>query len=350
MAYRDDTNLAYDMLNQRIKSGKPAGMYGFYGEEKFLLNKSLESIRKFIADGTESFNYKRIDGSSLVPDEFDAAVNALPMFSDYTVVEVWDCDIAKCKADTKKKLIETLSDPPEYAAIIFIYDTIEVDKRQFKRFIKDDELAKLLTWVEFNTQSTNKLIVWIEKHFAVYGKSINRPTAQRLAEMTGGSMTTLLMEIDKLAYITDLPEVRMEDVEKLVTPVLDAEIYELTDFIVNGNNNGAMRKLGELALNGEPPQKIFFSISSSLRQLLAAKIYRESGGTAADLMKLCGIKFDFQAKKLFTAAKNLPLNICADLVKLCAETALKLNSTGEDGTELLTEFLSRAAIVRGTAQ
>ena len=78
-----------------------------------------------------------------------------------------------------------------------------------------------------------------------------------------------------------------------------------------------------------------------MRQLFAARIYIENGKSTADLMELCGIRYEFQAKNLLNAARRIDPDWCRRSVHLCADTALSLNSGGT--AECLTVLLMRLA-------
>ncbi|MBP5256585.1 MAG: hypothetical protein J6Z80_05980, partial [Clostridia bacterium] len=66
------------------------------------------------------------------------------------------------------------------------------------------------------------------------------------------------------------------------------------------------------------------------------------GKNASDLISMCGIRHDFQARNLMASAKRLTTSQCRDAVLLCAEAAVAMNS-GSDPEEKLTELLAELA-------
>ncbi|NLA85985.1 MAG: DNA polymerase III subunit delta, partial [Clostridiales bacterium] len=228
------------------------------------------------------------------------------------------------------------SDLPDYICLIFVFDIIEYapDKRKKLPIFLSKE-AKI---VAFNVQKQSEIIKWIKRHFAANGKKIDTPTAEHLAFITGGLMTRLNIEIEKVSAYTEDEIITRAHIDALVTPVLDAVSYQLTDHIANRDFNAASAVLFDLFSMREPAHKLMFSISLMLRQLMAARLLYEDGRGEKALMELCNLKYNFQARKLMTSARKIQLEDCRKAVILCAETAYKMN-TGSDSEYLLTELL-----------
>lgn len=337
MARNKQDSGAIDALKASIASGRLSNFYVFYGAERYLLEHFAEQIRKKLTGGAfESFNCKRFEGQNLSLNELAEAVDTLPAFAERTLIEVYDYDLFKGGEETKQKLIELFSGLPDYVCLIFIYDTVEW--KPDGRFKLTEVIKKNATIVEFAVQEQSKLVKWIKNHFAAWDKTIDTPTAEYLAELTGGLMTTLNTEIDKVcSYVTERAVTRAH-IDAVVTPVVEAVVYRLTDHIAAGNFNEAAAVLGDLLRLREPPQLIIYSITLKLRQLLTARMCVEQGLGEKDLMKLCGIRFDFQARNLLSSARKTTVAECRRAVLLSAETAYRMIRIG-GAEERLTELL-----------
>ena len=122
-------------LKAAIKAKKPERLYFFYGEEMFLLRYYLNQVKKVLIDDlTESFNFHRLTNEDFDLQAFADAVENLPMMADYTMVQVDDIDLFKLGESERNKIIEILSDIPEYCSVVFTYETVawKPDKRQKK--------------------------------------------------------------------------------------------------------------------------------------------------------------------------------------------------------------------------
>ena len=345
MAKRKRENKEYQALKQDLREKHPKRLYAFWGEERYLLEHYLKELRKIIPAESEEFNHRRLDGRNMALNDLQEAIDALPVFSEMTLTEVNDFDFSKMGEQTRGELLHVLSDIPEYACVVFIFDTVE-----FKldgRVKANSALKKLFTSVEFAQQDQDELVNWIARHFKAEGKKIDRTAAEHLAFVTGGMMTNLSNEIGKLSAYCRGDKVTVRDIDAVVTPVLDAAAYELTDAILSGDGDKSVSKLGELMMMNEPPHKILFSIAAKLRQLLAAKTCLLSGKNMDDFMELCSVRYEFQARGIFTSARQLSLDQCRDMVLMASDTAYRFNSSQQDPGELLQELVMKLAICTG---
>jgi DNA polymerase-3 subunit delta len=332
----------YESLVAAIKSGQVGNFYIFHGEERYLLERCLSGLRTLLCpDGLDGFNYKRYEGKTLAFDELEDAINTFPAFADKTLVEIHDFDIFK--GDQRIKLSGIFSELPDYVCLVFVYSTIEYKPDGRQKINK--EILKYASVVEFAVQEQDKLTRWIKRHFTDAGKSISTEDAEYLAFITGGLMATLHGEIEKTAAYAKSDYVGRKDIDAVVTPILDAVAYKLTDAIINREHKRAVLLLDELFRMREAPHKLMYSISLKMRHLLAARICIDNKSGKADLMDMCGIRHEFQAGAVMSTARKATLADCRDAVLYCSETAFELNSSPEPESRL-TELVAKLALSR----
>ncbi|MCL2627508.1 MAG: DNA polymerase III subunit delta [Oscillospiraceae bacterium] len=336
-----DNNETYKNFTAALKAGSVSKFIILHGEERYLLEHSLGSLRTILCpDGLDSFNYKRFDGKGIPVEELNEAIETFPAFAERTLIEVHDFDIFA--SPHRERMSEILASLPDYVCVVFIYSTIEF--KPDGRLKATKEVLKFAEVVEFNIQDKGKLINWISKHFVDAGKSISPDDAEYLAYITGGLMTSLIGEIKKVAAFSKNERILRSDIDAVVTPVLDAVAYRLTDAIINRNHKRSIELLDELFQMREAPHKLIYSISLKLRQLLAAKVCSDKGIGKTDFMNLCGIRFDIQARSLIDAARNTSIKKCRTYLLECCKTALELNSTAEPEARIL-ELVVRLAVI-----
>ena len=333
---------AMDLLKKAVSDNEIGNLYTFYGEEKYLLEYYLGRIRKqLVPEGFEEFNYKRITGKELTMQRLSDEINALPVFSDRTLIEVWDYDVGKLNEENGKKLLEILEDIPDYACLVFVFDLME-----FKldgRYKTNAKLKKLLNPIEFKPAEQSDLTAWVNRRFKALDKQINRDDAEYFVFITGGLMNDMVMEVEKVAAYNSGKVIERKSIDSVVTPALDAQTYKMTDAIMARNFDSAAKILGDLLNMQEPPHKIHYSISMKMRQLLAARVLYEEGKSKDALMDICGIRFEFQARGMMNAARGVTLPWCKRAVEACSKSALTLNSGG-DGKEILAQLLTELAV------
>jgi DNA polymerase-3 subunit delta len=335
-------NAAFSKLKADLRQNRVENLYVFCGEETYLRDHYLQQMKKkLIAGPAEAFNFHRFEGRGLSANTLSDALEALPMMAEHTLTIVDDYDLFSLGESERTRLIAALSDLPETTTVVFVYDTLtyKPDGRQKKLAALMKEKAQVVT---FEKQSQRALSDWIGKHFQAHGKQISPEVCAELIFQTGGSMTTLAMEIDKLAAYTDAPVIRREDLEAVVEPVLEAVVFQITDAIRERNFDLALRKLQDQFLMQQEPISILAAIGSQLRRLYAAKVLQEQGKTIQTMMELFGMK-EYPARNTMAAAKGFSMHWCEKAVIWCAETDYRLKTSYDDPQRLVEQLILRLA-------
>ena len=288
MAKKTEGPNLLQQLKEEIKQGEPGRLYFFYGEEVFLLNHYLKQLRKIVIDPlTESFNFHKLTAENFDLRTFADCVENLPMMAERTMVVVDEIDIFKMNEADRERIIEILSDIPEYCTVVFTYETtpFKPDKRIKKLW---ETASNCGVFVEFQKQSQRDLVTWIGRHFAASNKKITPDLCVYLMDITGGTMTALSGEISKICAYSGADEIKKADIDAVVEPVLDAVVFQMTDLMSSGEYGAALLKLQQLLKMQEEPIGILAIIGSHFRKLSVAKTLLDNGKTAVDLMKLTG--------------------------------------------------------------
>lgn len=332
-----------DRLREDIKQGSIKNLYLFHGEEAFLLRFYLGQMRDaLVAPGTEEFNYRRLEGKGMTLRALEEAMDAYPAFAERTLVEIRDWDIFALPEADRAALDGLFAQAPEYLCLVLIYETLSFSPD--KRLKHNQSLMGKFTQVEFGLQPKEKLLKWIVNRSAKGGVRVDRDTAEYLAFVCGGSMTRLDPELMKLCAYCD-GTVTRADVDALVTPVVEAVAWKLTDALTGRRYEEAMETLGKLITLQEPAHKLIAAISAELRRLLTVKLWLEERKPTAELKAVCGFRHDFLLQKAVTAAKQRKMHWCVESVRLCSETAYRLNSEKADYEDLLRQLVAELALL-----
>ena len=168
-------------LRRSIREKRPDNLYFFHGDETFLMHHYLNELYKLLIDDlTESFNYHRLNSENFDLTALASAVENLPMMAEHTMVRIDDIDLFKLSEDQRGKLVEILSDIPEYCTVVFTYETTpwKPDKRLKKLW---DTISSKGTITEFAKQEPRELIPWITRHFGAKGKQISKELCMYLS-------------------------------------------------------------------------------------------------------------------------------------------------------------------------
>jgi len=329
-------------LKAAIRNQDLARLYIFHGEEIFLLNHYFEQIKgKLLDDLTADFNFHKLNNETFNLQAFVDSVENFPMMAEHTLVHVDEVDLFKLPEGERTKIAEVLSDIPDWCTVIFTYETVawKPDKRQKKFW---DVIDKNATIVEFAKQGQRELISWVSRHFLHRGKRISNDLCAYLIDITGGTMTALAGEIDKICAYSGADEIVKADIDAVTEPVLDAVVFQMTDLLGQGNYGQALLKLQQLLKMQQEPLSILGAVGTHFRRIGTARTLLDNGRNAGDLAKLCGIP-DYPARKTMEAARRFKPDFCRKAVELILETDYGMKTSFDDPERLLELLILQLA-------
>ena len=264
---------ALERLRADLKAGSPANVYIFYGEETYLRDRYLEELRQLLVPaGFEEFNYHRLPGKGLTVQDLTETVEAMPMMAQHTLVVVTDMDLFRLDEGQRGLLIELLGDFPEYCTLVFVYDVLA-----YKR---DGKMKKLCAAIGDHVQ---------EVEFC----------QQRIT---------------------------IADINAVADPILDAQVFDMTNSITAGKYDDAARVLGELLRMQTEPIVILAAVGKELRRLYTARMALDGGKDRLWLKQLWGMSSDYPARLLMQAAKKVDHDWCQTAVLRCQRLDRRMKS------------------------
>lgn len=346
MAKKPIQDGSFQQLKASIRNKSVDRLYFFHGEETFLLNYYLDSIKKLLLDPlTESFNFHRFNSETYDTAAFLEATDNLPMMAEYTLIQVDDIDLFRLSETEREKIAAVLKDIPDYCTIIFTYLTVawKPDKRLKKLWEAIDSNGQI---IEFAKQDQRELIPWVSRHFAAQKKKISNELCAYLIDITGGTMTSLSGEIEKICAYSGATEIKKSDIDAVTEPVLDAVVFQMTDQIGEGAYNDAVLSLQQLLKMQQEPLAILGAIGNHFRRLTVARTLLDRGKSGYELQKICGIP-DYPARKLMEAARHWNKSFCGKAVELVLETDYRIKTSFDDSERLLELLIFQLAMEAG---
>lgn len=334
MAAKPEQPTPLQLLKRALKNNSLERLYIFHGEETFLLRHYLKEIRKKLLDElTESFNYSRFTNETFNLQQFGDAMEGMPMMAESTLVHVDDVDLFKLNESDRNKMAEFLADIPDWCTVVFTYETVswKPDKRLKKIWSSIESNA---TVVEFVKQDQKDLVAWITRHFAAHHKRITTELCLHLIDITGGTMTTLAGEIEKICAYSGADEIFRSDIDAVTEPVLDAVVFQMTGLLSEGRYSAAFEMLQTLLKMQQEPILLLGAIGSHFRRLGTARTLYDNGKNASELQKLYRIP-DYPARKLMEAGRRFRPEFLARAAELCMETDYRMKTSFDDPERLL---------------
>ena len=261
------------------------------------------------------------------------------MMAERTLVRVDDVDLFKLPEQAREQYRGIFEDLPDYVCLVFCYDTIEYRPNGQLRKLSDT-LKKHAQVLEFQKPSERELCTWIARHFRAEGKLISDKLASYLIFLTGGGMTQLSGEIKKISAYASGEEIQRSDIDAVVTPVLNAQTFDISNAVADGNFQLALTKLQELFAMQAEPIAILGAVGSQIRRLYYAKTLAACGKNQQTFMDLTGNKSSYAANLTFTAARKVPEAFCARAVELCLQADRDMKRSVDEPERLLEVLIA----------
>lgn len=343
MAKKNDETFNYKAAVRQLKAEGPKRLYLLWGRESYLRDLYYAELKKAcLPDGEDDFSFRRLEGPGIDMRELSEAVNALPFMTERTLTEVRGFDMNKCRDEASiGELERILSDLPDYCTLVFIQQT---DYDPDWRLKAAKSIKKYGEVINFTSQGQTQLMNWIGMRFSAAGKTIRPDAAMRLIFLSGGLMSGLIPEIDKITAGTDGSDVTVADIDRLAHHIPEAEVFDMTDRLAARDFDGAARLLGELISGGEEPIMILATMGMQMRRLYAARLAIDNGLGSAFVNEVCGIRYAFITDKLMRGARGFTPDALVRACEYCAETDYAMKSSSADDTELLKELLIKIAV------
>lgn len=327
-------------FKQDLKNNTLGNFYIFCGEEAFLRDYWLAELTKKLSDGPAAeFNVHRFDAASLSPQALLDAVEAMPMMAERTLVRVDDVDFFKLAEQAREQYRSILDDLPEYTCLVLVYDTTEFKPNGQMRKLSDT-IKKRAQVLEFQKPSERELGAWIARHFRAEGKTISDQLASYLIFLTGGGMTQLTGEIKKISAYCSGQDVQRSDVDAVVTPVLNAQTFDISNAVADGNFQLALTKLQELFAMQAEPIAILGAVGAQIRRLYYAKLLAACGKNQKTFLELTGGTSSYAANITFTAARKVSEPFCTAAVTLCLQADRDMKRSADDPQRILEVLIA----------
>lgn len=347
MAKTNESSADYSAEIKRLREEGPRRVYLLRGKEDYLRDSYLAELKKYcLPDGTEAFNYHRLQGPTLDMAALAESTEAMPFMGERTLTEVRDFDVNKTSAYDPDSLKAFLNDVPAWATVAFVFSP---DYTPDGRFTAVKAMQKVGVDLIFNTPREAQLLNWVTRRVGSQGKKIDGPTARYLIWVCGERMNTLIPEIVKITSYAKDEAVTRADIDAVARKTPETTIFNLTDALGAGAFDKAASLLGDLlADRDEPPQKQISMVSEQFRRLYVARVAADSGRgdsfITACIPELTGRSYPL--KLLKRTCGNFSAARLGRAVSLCAQCEYAMKDTGGDPESLMKELLLHLALDR----
>ncbi len=252
-----------------IRTKSFAQIYVLYGKEDYLRKQYRDRLVEALLDGGDSMNYTCARGKDYDLAGLIDLAETLPFLAERRIIVLEDTGILKSGGE---ELARYLEEP--CPTTVWVLVESECDKRS-KLFKAADKFGRC---VEFAAQDEATLKKWVLGLIKKEKKQISANTLNQLLERTGGDMTVIRLELEKIfCYTMDQDCITLEDVEAVCPPRITGRIFDMVDAIGARDRAKALDLYNDLQFLREPPTRILYLIGRHFNLLLQTKELRARG-------------------------------------------------------------------------
>jgi len=285
-------------------------IYFIYGEDSYRAKRKLEEIIESYKKVHKSgLNLIYIDAKENDFKDFYGNLQITSMFAEKKLII-----LKNVFSDVKfqENFLENIKNLEIIKDIIIIFEDGPVDQRT--KFFK--ALQKFAKCQEFNYLHPAMLKKWVAQEFSAQSGSalggeknkvkINPDALDLLASFVKNDLWQMANEINKLSNYRAGSVVKKEDVELLVKPNIENDIFKTIDALASKDKKQALYLLHKHLDDGDAPLKLLSMIIYQFRTLLVIKELQDKREPYGAIAKKSGLH-PFVVQKNYYLCNQFPM-------------------------------------------
>ncbi|GAA2978710.1 DNA polymerase III subunit delta [Lentilactobacillus parakefiri] len=329
----------YSQLIQQLSDKVIKPVYLILGDQDYLSSQIKAAFVKMIPDSERSMNIGSYD---MEDTTISAAVEdaiLVPFFGERRLVMI-NRPYFLTGMRTKSKLDQDLDDfleylkHPEQSTVMVIfapYDKLDSRKKITKA------LKKVAVTIEIGNLRENEIKQLVTDKVTGTGFKINRDALDRMVELTGGKLTTMMSDLPKLIlYNNDTKVIDLDSVNGLVSKSMEQNVFDLVNSVLQKNPKQSMDIYHQLLLENDEPIRINAVLIQQFRLLLQVMILQKHGYSQGNLASTLKVH-PYRVKLAMQTIKKFSYNQLREAYIGLVDTERQMKSTRRS-PELLFEL------------
>jgi DNA polymerase-3 subunit delta len=300
-------------------------VYLLLGDDEERKARGVEKLRK----GRAVEVYEAAETS---PETVVSACNSHSLFGDGPFVLVRNLDA--WNAAQKARVLDYLQDPSPETDLVMLGEKLGT-REKLLAAVKSTGVVH-----DFKQPTGTALVRWVVGHAKKLGLELPDDIARELVARCSDDKVRVMGEVEKLALYAE-GTATLEDLEALVRPDLQSNIFRFVDALGAGDRGEALELLEALLATGEAPLRILYMIRRQFRLLARARSLFEEETLHPEVASVLKIP-PFVAKKLEEQARRMNQG---DLERALALT-LDLEGGLKGGSDLADELQVELAVLK----
>jgi DNA polymerase-3 subunit delta len=261
------------------------------------LNEIVASYKKTHKSGLnlKYFNFENADFQKLIDE-----IQSVSMFAEKKLLILKNTINNKdFKENFLKNAKRFLS--PDYTILLYEGGRVPENEPLFE-FLK-----KYGKHQEFELLGSQRLRSWVKKEFGSYGVKIKAGALEKLIIFVGNDLWQMENEIKKLVSYENKKIILEEDIELLVKPKIESDIFKTIDSIALRNRQQALKLIHKQLEGGDSSSYLFSMINFQFRSMIEIKDMVEKNKPYSIILRESGLH-PFVVKKSYNLARKFTLD------------------------------------------
>lgn len=318
---------------EQLKQGKFNPLYLIYGEEQYLIDRTVQMLREAMVEPEWSdFNYSSHD---LLKTTIRTAVEEAESFpfgagrrliiakNAFFLTAAQVKSAVEHDSDTLQQFI---NEPTDFSTLVLVVPYHKLDER--KKIVK--ELLKKSQVIHLAPLTGDKLESWIASRLKVHKLPTSKEIIQTILRYLPNNLQVMENEIHKLGLYSltkDFEHWTPTELTQILTKTVEGNVFDLVTYVVNGKFQSAYEIYRELMKQKEEPILIVALLARQFRLMLQTKIMLGQG---------------YSQKQIATQLKSHPFAI-----KIAAEQSRRFK---EDDLSTILERIAELDYFMKTGQ
>ena len=304
-----------------IKQENYQPIYLLHGEEEFAKDRAVEALMEGVPEAVRAFNVDLLDN----PDSTQLinAALTMPMMSERRMIVVREPKALLSNESDAKKTIAFLPDIPSTTTIALVQrGKADARKALYKAIDKQGGIAL------FDFYSETEAARWAVQRAGAQGVQLASGDAATLVMMTGGDLSALADELDKLCdFAGKQGMITVEMMRQSVHMHVEYTVFTMLEHFLAGRISQGMVQLAAAIEEdgvGAAMQLSAFFASRFRAMLLAARRLAEGKSMPAVVKEIGGSPY--AAKKSIQAAQRFAVGELEEALLLLSDADMAMKS------------------------
>ncbi|MFM1825319.1 MAG: hypothetical protein RI888_906 [Pseudomonadota bacterium] len=237
------------------------------GDEALSRKEAFDIIRQFAKEQTYTEKLSFTVDRYFKWDQCVSSLRSQGLFSQKRIIEII-IPSGKINAEGGESFYEIIQNFSQDDLIVVHLPQIDKETKLQKWF---KEIEKIAYTIRLDEIKPSELPFWLKKRASLLSINMDEESIQLISQFVHGNMLAADQELNKLALLFPNQSISYEKVSQSISNVSRYDAFELTEYVLNGDQMRTIATLNFLKEEGQNPISITSSLSWVLKPMLEIK-------------------------------------------------------------------------------